>query len=60
MDLGFKHTLMCPITRHLFIFAYIREFCVKSIVLQGVVGYLVQLGVYVGYLIIILKGAFWL
>lgn len=67
MNLGFKQALMCPVTRSFFIFAYIREFCVKPIVLEGTVGYLVQLGVYVGYLMIILmiyssalKGAFWL
>lgn len=50
MDLGFKQALMCPVTRSLFIFACIREFCVKSIVLKGIFGYLVQLGVYVDYL----------
>lgn len=67
MNLGFKQALMCLVTRSFFIFAYIREFCVKSIVLKGIVGYLVQLGVYLGYLMIIFvtyssasKGAFWL
>lgn len=54
MDLGFKQVLMCPVTRHLFIFANICEFCMKSIILKGIVGYLIQLGVYVGYLMIIL------
>lgn len=67
MNLGFRQALMCPVTRSLFIFAYIREFCVKSIVLKGIVGYLVQLREFVDYLMIILmtynsasKGAFWL
>lgn len=54
MDLGFKQVLMCPVTSTFFIFANISEFCVKSIVLEGILGYLIQLGVCVSYLMVIL------